>query len=149
MVSINESGTYSVSDEVAPGIYRLWGYAARLDADRRVISSQLIGERGSGLLIIEPTDSYIEVKGEMITVEAFRMSIDPIAVGYTEGMYLVGFDIEPGRYQVQPKDGHSFWARLDDTLDIIDSDFSGESTTVTVEDGDFALKFKGMLERLP
>jgi len=143
------SGTYIVPDEVPPDVYRLAGYAARLDADLEIIDNELIGDNGLGLVVIQPTDSYIEVNGEIISVEAFGIPVDPIAAGYTEGVYLVGFDIDPGRYRVQPEGGSSYWARLDDTLDIIDNDLSDGATIVIVKDGDFALKFSGTLEVLP
>ena len=142
-------GTYIVPDEVAADTYRLAGYAARLDDELEIIDNYLIGDNGFGIVIVQPTDSYLEVDGGVVTVEAFGHPLDPIAEEFTSGVYLVGFDIAPGRYRVQPEDGTSYWARLDGTLDIIDNDLSDGATIVIVKQSDFALEFTGRLELLP
>jgi hypothetical protein len=142
-------GTYIVPDEVAADTYRLAGYAARLDDELEIIDNYLIGDNGFGIVIVLPTDSYLEVDGGVVTVEAFGHPLDPIAEEFTSGVYLVGFDIAPGRYRVQPEDGTSYWARLDGTLDIIDNDLSDGATIVIVKQSDFALEFTGRLELLP
>jgi hypothetical protein len=142
-------GTYIVPDEVAADTYRLAGYAARLDDELEIIDNYLIGDNGFGIVIVQPTDSYLEVDGGVVTVEAFGHPLDPIAEEFTSGVYLVGFDIAPGRYRVQPEDGTSYWARLDGTLDIIDNDLSDGATIVIIKQSDFALEFTGRLELLP
>ena len=142
-------GTYIVPDEVAADTYRLAGYAARLDDELEIIDDYWIGDNGFGIVIVQPTDSYLEVEGGVVTVEAFGHPLDPIAEEFTSGVYLVGFDIAPGRYRVQPEDGTSYWARLDGKLDIIDNDLSDGATIVIIKQSDFALEFTGRLELLP
>jgi hypothetical protein len=142
-------GTYIVPDEVAADTYRLAGYAARLDDEFEIIDNYLIGDDGFGIVIVQPTDSYLEVDGGVVTVEAFGHPLDPIAEEFTSGVYLVGYDIAPGRYRGQPEDGASYWARLDGTLDILDNDLSDGATIVIIEQSDFALEFTGRLELLP
>lgn len=142
------SGTYIVPDEVAPDTYRVVGYAARLDADLEIIDNFLVGDNGVGLVIVQPTDSYLEVNGEIVLVSE-TPALDPIALEFTSGAYLVGYDIEPGRYRVQPVDGTSYWARMDDQQEIIDNDLSDGASIVIVKEGDWALEINGSLELLP
>jgi hypothetical protein len=142
-------GTYIVPDEVAADTYRLAGYAARLDDELEIIDNYLIGDNGFGIVIVQPTDSYLAVDGGVVTVEAFGHPLDPIAEEFTDGVYLVGYDIAPGRYRVQPEDGTSYWARLDGTMDIIDNDLGDGATIVIIKQSDFALEFTGRLELLP
>jgi hypothetical protein len=142
-------GTYIVPDEVAADTYRLAGYAARLDDELEIIDNYLIGDNGFGIVIVQPTDSYLEVDGGVVTVDAFGHPLDPIAEEFTSGVYLVGYDIAPGRYRVQPEDGTSYWGRLDGTLDIIDNNVSDGATIVIIKQSDFALEFTGRLELLP
>ncbi len=144
-------GTYAVPDEVAPGTYRHGGAAARLDENMELIDNYLVADPGYGLMIVQPADSFISVGYWIITVDDFGRPIDPIAEGLISGVYLVGYDLEPGRYEVlrgdHPED--PYWARLGDELGIIDSgtDFGG--LEVIIEDGDFAFEFKGVLRLIP
>jgi hypothetical protein len=131
------SGTYIVPDEVPNDTYRLAGYAARLDVGLEIVDNYLMDDNGFGIVIVQPTDSYLEIDGEIVTVEAFGQPLDPIAAGFTNGVYLVGYDIAQGRYRVQPDNETSYWARLDDTMDIIDNDLSDGATIVAVKDADF------------
>ena len=55
-------------------------------------------------MIVVDSDSYLEVSGEIVTVADFGSPVDPVAAGFTEGVYLVGYDIEPGRYRVADDD---------------------------------------------
>jgi len=141
-------GTYAVPDEVAPGTYRLWGgSAARLDENMEIIENYLVS--WYGIVIVQPTDSFISVAGWIITVDDFG-PVDPIAEGLDNGVYLVGYDIEPGRYEVL--DGGfnpPYWARLDDEMGIIDSGTGVGTLEVIVEDGDFAFEYNGVLRLIP
>lgn len=144
------SGVYIVPTEVAPDTYRLAGYASRLDENQEIIDNFLIGDNGLGLVVVLETDAYLEVNGEIIPVEALGTPVDPIAQGFTEGVYLVGYDIEPGRYRVSPEASGetTYWARLDDTLDIIDNNLSEGDLIVIVNESDYALEYRGVLERI-
>ena len=75
---------------------------------------------------------------------------DPIEGGFTTGTYLVGVDIQPGRYRVTAiGDRSAYAARLDGTLDIIDNNLSDGSVLMIVNESDFAFTFTGMLELVP
>jgi hypothetical protein len=146
------TGTYTVPDEVAPGTYRVWGSAAaRLDENMELIEHYLAAVPGFAIMIVQPTDSFISVGDWIITVEDFGRPIDPIAEGLIDGVYLVGYDLEPGRYEVLPGDHPEdpYWARLDDEMEIIDSGSGAGIQEVIVEASDFALKFKGSLRLIP
>lgn len=146
------TGTYSVPDEVAPGTYRVWGNAAtRLDENMELIGLYLAAVPGFAMMIVQPTDSFVSVGDWIITVEDFGRPIDPVAEGLIDGVYLVGYDLEPGRYEVLPGDHPEdpYWARLDDELEIIDSGTGVGIQEVIVEASDFALKFKGSLRLIP
>jgi hypothetical protein len=145
-------GTYAVPDEVASGTYRVWGSAAaRLDENMELIEHYLAAVPGFAIMIVQPTDSFISVGDWIITVEDFGRPIDPIAEGLIDGVYLVGYDLEPGRYEVLPGDHPEdpYWARLDDEMEIIDSGSGAGIQEVIVEASDFALKFKGSLRLIP
>jgi hypothetical protein len=115
-----------------------------------VIDNHLIANPGFGIVIVQPTDSFISVGGWIITVEDFGRPIDPIAEGLESGVYLVGYDLEPGRYQVLPNGFLApYWARLDDEMEIIDSGTGDGTLEVIVEASDFAFEFEGVLRRIP
>ncbi|MCP4962723.1 MAG: hypothetical protein GY925_26075 [Actinomycetia bacterium] len=135
------AGTYLVGSEVEPGVYRASRYWARLDETGEIIDNDLIGD-GFGIVVIQPSDAFIEFTGEAIAVDDFP-AVDPIAMGYEGGTYLVGIDIEPGTYRVTATDGTAYAARLDNTLDIIDNDLNEGSVIIVVQLTDFALSFSG------
>ena len=146
------TGTYAVPDEVAPGTYRVWGNAAsRLDENMELIGHYLAAVPGYALMIVQPTDSFVSVGDWIITVDDFGRPIDPIAEGLIGGVYLVGYDLEPGRYEVHRGDHPEdpYWARLDDEMGIIDSGTDFGTLEVIIEDGDFAFEFKGVLRLIP
>ena len=149
------TGTYSVPDEVAPGTYRHRSAVARLDENMELIENYLVADSQTrnpmtGIVIVQPTDSFITVEAWIILVEDFGGPNDPIAKGLFNGVYLVGYDIEPGRYEVHPRDGgEPSWARLDDEMKIIDSETGIGTLEVLVEAGDFAFEFLGDLRRIP
>jgi hypothetical protein len=66
-------------------------------------------------------------------------------------VYLVGYDLEPGRYEVLLGDHpeNPYWARLDDEMEIIDSESGVGTLEVIVEESDFAFEFKGFLRLIP
>ena len=149
------SGTYAVPDEVAPGTYRFWFRAVRLDENMEEIDNLIVGGRENsayGIVIVQPTDSFIRVDVDswIITVEDFGKPLDPVANRYNHGIYLVGYDLEPGRYEVHPDgDQPPYWARLDDEMEIIDSGTGVGTLEVIVEDGDFAFEYNGVLRLIP
>lgn len=103
-----------------------------------------------GLLNVRETDAFIEISGEAIAVADFTGGVvSPEANGYTEGTYLVGIDISPGTYRITPAtEGDSaYWARLDESGDIIDNGLSEGQLIAIVQPSDWAFSFTGALEQ--
>lgn len=143
------SGVWLVGSEVQSGVYRVAGYWARLDADQEIIDNDLVGENGLTLVNILETDAFIDVNGAMIPLDDTR-SLDPIAEGFTEGTYLVGYDIEPGQYRIVPENegDHAYWARLGENRDLIDNDLAEGPLVLTVRESDWAISFTGVISLL-
>lgn len=139
---ITGSGTYFVPGEFAPGTYRVVGYWARLDNDLEIIDNDLERD-GFSLLIVRETDSFIEISGEAVPLEALPVVN---ALNAEAGTYLVNIDIQPGLYRVTNPGGSAYGARLDAELDIIDNELSDGSILLRVASTDFAFQFTGQLE---
>lgn len=140
------AGTYIVGDEIAPGLYRVSGYFARLDAHHSIIDN---GSARSGLELvrIHDSDAYVEVGGEAMNVDLLP-SVDPIAAQYRDGTYLVGPDIAPGRYRVSDPGGTAFAFVKNRDLSTSRSEANAGSVIVTLTTADFALEYSGLLERI-
>ena len=142
-----ESGTYVVPDQFAPGTYRVDGYWARLDANQEIIDNDLV-DSGLTLMNVAPTDAYIEINGAAIAL-ADLPQVDPIAEGWTDGTYLVGTDIAPGRYNVTPAASSAYFSRLDANLEIIDNNLSEGNVIAVVDPADWALSYTGTIQVMP
>jgi hypothetical protein len=154
------SGTYIVSEEalpgiphIVPGVYRVVGYWARMDSSQEIIDNDGVYDNGLTLLKVEASDAYIELSGEAVAFEDFpglfdTNSVNPIVMEWTEGTYLIGVDLTPGEYMVSPIDGRAYYARLDESIGIIDNDFTEGQTIIRIAEGDYAFRFTGTLERL-
>lgn len=145
--SISE-GVYIVGAEIKPGLYRVSGYWARLDANMEIIANDGVYDNGVGLLNVRETDAYIEIKGGALPLENSR-TLDPVVEGYTAGTYLVNWDIQPGRYRITPTDGTAYFSRLDANGEIIDNNIGDGQLIVIVEPTDWAIQITGSIEPLP
>ncbi len=141
-----QGGRYRVPDEVAYGVYRAGPYWATLDAEDVTVNSDIVDVCLS-VMVVDERASFVEIEGEARRVEAVP-TYDPIAAGCTNGTYLVGPDLAPGRYRLLAIDGFAYWARLDRTLEVIESALVEEDATITIAGGDFALTYTGTLQRL-
>ncbi len=139
-------GTYIVGEEIEPGQYRVAGYWARLDKDMEIIDNEAIwGNDGTLIVQIEKGDAYIEFSGEAMRLEDSGV-IDPVELGLTEGTYLVGTDIAPGRYRISGDS--AYFARLECNNEIIDNNLSEGSVIAVVKDTDCYLNFSGDITKL-
>lgn len=140
------AGTYIVGEEIEPGQYRVAGYWARLDKDMEIIDNEAIwGNDGTLIVQIEKGDAYIEFSGEAMRLEDSGV-IDPVELGLTEGTYLVGTDIAPGRYRISGDS--AYFARLECNNEIIDNNLSDGSVIAVVKDSDCYLNFSGEITKL-
>lgn len=141
-----DDGVYIVPDEVAFGTYRVGSYWALLDPAQEIIDNDLNGSECLTLVVVDDRASYIEISGQAIALE-FLPTFDPIANACTGGTFLVGVDIQPGQYRVNPDEtGAAYWARLDGQLQLIDNDFQTGQSIMVIQPGDFAIRFTGTLE---
>jgi len=102
----------------------------------------------SGLtyVVVDPSDAYLELSGEAIAIEDFPV-FDPLLVGATDGTYLVGVDIQPGRYRVEDPD-YAYAARLSCDRDIIDNEGNKGNVIIIVKASDCLFTFSGILSRI-
>jgi len=142
-----EAGTYVVGGDVSPGVYRVIQYWATLDANEEILNNEFVLDNGLALAVIPAGARLVKFSGEAVAVN-HTASLDPIAAGYTDGTYLVGNDIEPGRYRVSNPGELAYGARLDATLDIIANDLNENSIILTIQPTDYAFTFSGTLQRI-
>lgn len=141
------SGTYVVPDQFAPGTYRVEGYWARLDANQEIIDNDIV-DSGLTLMNVAPTDAYVEISGSAVAL-ADLPQVNPLAEGWTDGTYLVGVDLPPGRYNITAAGTGAYYARLDGELEIIDNNISEGNVIAVVQPGDWALSYTGTIEAMP
>jgi hypothetical protein len=140
-----EPGTYLVGKELPAGTYRVEQYWARLDANQEIIDNDVV-DKGLTVVNVQPTDVYIKFDGQALAIVNSK-PIDPAANGYTDGTYLVGYDLQPGRYRIAKAQG-AYFARLDAKGEIVDNDLNDGSVIAVVRPTDWALKFDGTIQRL-
>ena len=145
-VDVVGSGMY-ITGELAPGTYRVIGYWARLDATGDIIDNALTTNGGLSLLHVDGSEDIVEISGEAAPLVDLPV-VDPVAMDLTDGVYLVGIDVAPGRYRVTGA-SQSYIARLDSQLDIIDNALSDGSVVMTIAPSDYAVEINGRLEPLP
>jgi hypothetical protein len=144
---VASSGTYVVLDQFAPSTYRVEGYWARLDATQEIIDNDLV-DSGLTLMNVAPTDAYVEINGAAIALTDLPQ-VDPIAEGWTDGTYLVGTDVAPGRYNITSAGSSAYFARLDSNLEILHNNLSEGNVIALVEPGDWALSYTGTIQAMP
>ena len=116
-----------------------------MDANGNTIANDITNGCPS-LVNVLPTDDQIKIQGQAIAV-SLDQPYDPIAKGCSDGTFLVGLDIQPGRYRVTPdaSSGSSYWERLDKNFATIANDISQGQLILTIKKGDFAIKIQGTL----
>jgi len=149
-------GTLIAPDEIPLGTYRTVGYTALLDNDLEIIDNNLISGDGFGLLVVAEGVPFIEIGDEVAPIEEFGL-VDVLAENaagtITEGIYLAGFDIPPGRYRVEanPGDDNAYAASLalepNGEFDIIDNEL-GPSIIIDIPEGAWGFEFRGIITPL-
>ncbi len=144
-----EAGTWLVPGEIKPGYYRVAGYYARLDASDEIIDNDGVYDPDQlTLAVVRPSDAALKIRGEAVALEDLP-AIDPVGNGAMGGTYVVGADIPPGKYRVSADDsGTAYIARLDENLETIDNELGDGNVILTIRSSDFAVKYRGNIERL-
>lgn len=135
------TGIHTVGTEIEPGLYRVKGRAETYTND-----GQLVGQAhavdGYGLLLVDAPANLVAVDGSITPIGD---PVDPVGNGWSDGTYLVGFDIEPGRYQIGGMVSHL--ARYDDRLQLL-SEVRGPGAELVVIEVDYAVSIVGTLTRM-
>jgi len=156
-------GTHIVGEDIQPGIY--WGlagedlfdscYWARLSDLAGELSSIIANDNAIGHYYVElrETDFALKTACELILLE--HAPIREVQDVLTPGTYIIGRDIQPGRYQGQAGEEITetcYWSRLKDVSgsfeSIIANDNAMGSYYVQVFESDFALNTACPLERV-
>ncbi len=141
-----------VGKDVVPGVYKLTardpstiGYYARYADDQgKVKPVSVINTGGSGYIEIIETDAYLKTYNYDLTPVDLQTLQPMIQPEVQNGVFLVGYDIAPGTYQVEPLEQTASIALLQDVTMgpslILNRDSITEPTTVTVSPSVFAVE---------
>ena len=137
-----EDGVYAVGTEFKPGVYRVGRYWELQDAQQGILDNDMTSGCPT-LVVVRPVHAYIKIDGGAI--DASLTTVDPIAKRCTSGTFLVGADIQPGRYRLNPTGDMGYWERINANLGTIDNDLGGGQRIVVVRKTDFALKINNAI----
>lgn len=159
-VDTYNAGMYKVGSDIMPGLYRVeldgilnMGYVERSKDASMTLDSILanILLTGNGYAEIKETDSFVKITGAILTPFDLTDAVSSFASEYSDGMYLVGIDIEPGEYKVEVTDTATkmgYVERLSDASYNFDSIISNSliqnQAYVTIEATDFAVRLQGV-----
>ena len=160
MFRLSEGQSLLAPEQLPVGLYRSQGTITLIDASGEEIG-QFGGEGDYGkeyaLLRITPdVRSRTARRGDAFLCGVDLLpSLSPLHRWYLDSTFLVGPDLEPGRYWLDATpmaDGGTFlsWTKLEESLHILDSAYEeGQSGTwLTVSTDDFALNFSGLLRHV-
>lgn len=155
-----KDGMYKVGTDIMPGLYKVeidelmgMGYVERSKDASMTLDSILanILLTGNGYVEIKDTDAFAKVTGAILTPFDISAAVPSFGSEYSDGMYLVGIDIEPGEYKVEVTDTVSkmgYVERLKDASYGLDSIISNSiiqnQAYVTIETTDFAVRLQGV-----
>ena len=153
-------GTYRVGEDCPPGVYKgvaeegeicKWARLGDLSGDPESIIA--MGQR-EGQFYVEVQSSDVGFTTECeLTPLASLLRQTPLQTEFPPGMYIVGLDIAPGKYQGTPEEElFCFWQRVKDLREEEDStiewDIPGERFVVEVAPTDFAVEFHCPVEKV-
>ena len=148
-----DSGTYEVGSGIRPGIYRgesseesfcNWSRLADLSGEPESIVA--MGQReGQFYVEVQEGDVGFVTECKLVLVEDL-LPRAPLLIALPPGMYIVGLDIAPGKYEGIPDDDlFCFWQRMKDFREeensTIEWDLPGEKFEVEVSPSDYAVEF--------
>lgn len=153
-------GTYLVGTDIEAGLYRVVltetsmniGYVER-SSGVSMDSSEILANivlTGDGYVEIKETDAAVKLTG----VELFPVSLDEltpdIKTEVSDGIYLVGYDINPGTYKVEVTETVVNMGYVERTSsvamnfsDIIANEVFQGQGYIEVKEGDFAIRVQG------
>lgn len=147
------SGMFVVNDEIEPGLYRTdqgINYWERLSGFSGEFDDIIANGLPDGQSYVEILESDVafnsQGSGEWVKVEEDYEGEKLTEFG--DGQYIVGKDIEPGRYKNdEVTSGFGYWARLSgftgELDDIITNDNIEGSVIVEISESDFGFETNG------
>lgn len=163
ILGLIEPGTHIVGEDMDPGIY--WGtagedilgscYWARLSDLSGELDAILANDNAVGQFYVEvkEADVAFETDCELIYLEYAPVPENRNPETIDPGVYLVGRDIQPGRYRGEAGEdilGSCYWARLQNVSGDLNSIIANDNATgqyfVQVAETDFALSTACRLE---
>ncbi|MCP8615748.1 hypothetical protein [Salirhabdus salicampi] len=149
------TGTYRVGDEIQPGLYRSSGnitYWARLSGFSGELDDIIANGNPAGVAIVEikEGDEGFESSGEGQWIFIKDDYEGELRTKFSDGTYIVGKDIEPGRYRSNGGgEFGGYWERLanfsGELEDIIANGNSEEQTIVEIKESDRGFRTSGGL----
>lgn len=148
-----DPGTYEVGTGISPGVYRgesseesfcNWSRLADLNGEPESIVA--MGQReGQFYVEVQEGDVGFVTECKLVPVE-YLFPREPLLTAVPPGMYIVGLDIAPGKYEGIPDDElFCFWQRMKDFREeetsTIEWDLPGEKYEVEVSPTDYAVEF--------
>jgi hypothetical protein len=140
-------GTYVIGNDIPPGTYRnsdssggcywerLSGFGGTLE---EIIANDFTDART--IVTIAPSDTgFSSDRCGTWTSDLSAITSSPTA-DFSDGTYIVGVDVAPGRWQNTDSSEGCYWARLSgfggELDDIIDNEFTYDSQIVTISASD-------------
>jgi len=153
-------GTYLVGQDISPGLYKAiitdnfsgMGYIERskdvtMDMDSILANIILTGD---GYVEIKESDVAVKLQGVEISTFDLNSQTPNIKNEVSDGIFLVGYDINPGRYKVEVTDQTTGMAYVEraknvsmDMDDIIANEIFQGQGYVDIKDSDFAVRIQG------
>ena len=155
-----DPGTYEVGEDCPPRVYKgeaeegeicKWARLGDLSGDPESIIA--MGQReGQFYVEVQDSDAGFTTEWELAPLDSL-LTKTPLLTEFPPGMYIVGLDIAPGKYQGTPEEElFCFWQRVKDLREeeesTIEWDIPGEKFVVEVAPTDFAVEFHCPVEKV-
>jgi anti-sigma28 factor (negative regulator of flagellin synthesis) len=154
-------GTYMVGTDIPSGLYQVtitdtisnMGYVERSKDVNMEVDSIIanIILTGNGYVEVKDTDKAIKIQGAELKPIKLEELVKNIKTEVSDGIYLVGYDLEPGTYKVEVTDTTSNMGYVERSKslamgvdDIIANEVIQGPSYVKIEKGDFAIRLQGV-----
>ena len=135
------AGQWIVGNEVPPGLYRFTGSLATLDSSD-TIRTISVAYSGLGLAKVLSSDATVKITGEAMRADHYG-PYDVLANQPSDGCYLVGVDIAPGRYRLSAPGALASWTFYDRSMNLTAISNNPEQILVTIDESVFAVAIRG------
>lgn len=157
--NIVEAGTHVIGKDMMPGLYQGRAgtdscYWARLKDLLGGLDSILANSNSEGQFYIRVRDGdyALETHCPLLLLAGAPQPLAQMPTQLTEGMYLVGIDMQPGTYEGQAGNDSCYWARLSDVDGDLNSILANDNAKgqfyVQVSPSDYALEVSCDIERI-